>query len=726
MSRLLGYSDRFSAAPGETIAFKVSCTDGAADYRAEIVRLTCTDDHPDGPGRRETPVESPVNGRYPARRQPLRAGSYGLVPAAPVLDALTSFTLQVVIWPTSAALGRQGLVTRWNEASGTGFGLFIEDGCAALRLGRGEGEVEILSSGKALIDREWYRLTARYDAADGRAQILQEPLADNPVIDSRATADRAVGRGAFRHPQGPLLMAAWQEDETEGRLATGGHYNGKLEAPRLAAGWHDGEAFDALASWDFSRDIGSDRLIDSGTAGLHGRAVNLPTRAVTGHDWTGETQRWRDRPDHYGAIHFHDDDLADAGWETDFTLTVPETLSSGVYGARLTSAGGADIVPFVVRPRTGEPGAPVAFLASAATYTAYANTRLAMTDPLDEIERGALYEFFEADLYLQEHPELGLSLYDQHFDGSPVLTASRLRPVLNLRPGTRLWNFNADMMIVDWLTARGFAHDVITDEDLDREGPALLAPYRALVTGSHPEYFSDAMLGAVRSYRDGGGRLAYLGGNGFYWRISFHPDEPGIIECRKTEGVRNWDLAPGERDHAFDGQPGGLWRSLGQGPQGLVGVGTTAFGFDRCGSYRRTPGSFDPRAAFIFEGIGPDEVIGDFGLVGDGAAGVEIDRHDRALGTPAHALVVARSQGLSRSYMPAPEEQPYLHPAMAGDENARVCAEMVFFEAPRGGAVFATGSIAWATSLCHQGYANNVARITENVLRRFLDPAPFV
>ena len=95
---------------------------------------------------------------------------------------------------------------------------------------------------------------------------------------------------------------------------------------------------------------------------------------------------------------------------------------------------------------------------------------------MDEIERGSLYELFEADLHLQEHPELGLSLYDKHFDGSPVVYSSRLRPVLNIRPGTRLWNFNADMMVVDWLGTQGFAHDVISDEDLDRDGPALSRP----------------------------------------------------------------------------------------------------------------------------------------------------------------------------------------------------------------------------------------------------------
>ena len=48
-----------------------------------------------------------------------------------------------------------------------------------------------------------------------------------------------------------------------------------------------------------------------------------------------------------------------------------------------------------------------------------------------------------------------------------------------------------------------------------------------------------------------------------------------------------------------------------------------------------------------------------------------------------------------------------------------------FGETPAGGALFATSSIAWCGSLSHNGYDNNISRITANVLKRFLDPTPF-
>ncbi len=62
---------------------------------------------------------------------------------------------------------------------------------------------------------------------------------------------------------------------------------------------------------------------------------------------------------------------------------------------------------------------------------------------------------------------------------------------------------------------------------------------------------------------------------------------------------------------------------------------------------------------------------------------------------------------------------------MDGAQNPDVRADMTFFETARGGAVFSVGSIAWAASLSHDGYDTNVARLSENVVRRFLDPDPF-
>ncbi len=53
--KILGYPDRFSVAPGETVRFMVSC-DGLNTYRADIVRLIHGDTNPAGPGYKDEEI----------------------------------------------------------------------------------------------------------------------------------------------------------------------------------------------------------------------------------------------------------------------------------------------------------------------------------------------------------------------------------------------------------------------------------------------------------------------------------------------------------------------------------------------------------------------------------------------------------------------------------------------------------------------------------------------
>jgi N,N-dimethylformamidase len=146
-------------------------------------------------------------------------------------------------------------------------------------------------------------------------------------------------------------------------------------------------------------------------------------------------------------------------------------------------------------------------------------------------------------------------------------------------------------------------------------------------------------------------------------------------------------------------------------------------GFDYSGWFRRMPDADNPRAAFVFAGI-DDDVIGDFGEIGGGAAGLEFDRTDGALGTPAHTLTLASSEGHSNLSFAVPEEVDNVNDELVATRNADLRGDLTLLETPCGGAVFSFSSIAWAGSLRHNGYANNVAQLTRNVLARFLDPTP--
>jgi N,N-dimethylformamidase len=206
--------------------------------------------------------------------------------------------------------------------------------------------------------------------------------------------------------------------------------------------------------------------------------VNLPARGMKGYNWTGEVMNWREAPEQYGAIHFHDDDLYDAGWEVDFALTVPAALKSGLYAARLKAGDEEEYIPFVVKPAPGKEK-KVALLLPTASYLAYANIHLTTNAALAELVVGRLVELDKQSLFLNEHREYGASCYDTHSDGSGVCYSSRLRPILNMRPkhvegagglGSSLWQFNADTHITDWLEAKGHEFDVVTDEDLHYQG----------------------------------------------------------------------------------------------------------------------------------------------------------------------------------------------------------------------------------------------------------------
>lgn len=748
--KILGYADRLSVAPGETVRFMVSCRAGC--YSAEIVRIIHGDANPKGPGLKLEPVETAAGGEYQGREQAIDIGSYVRVPDHARLTGIGSFTVAVMVWPTTPRRGRQGLVAKWATEEGAGFALVIEDGEVALRLGDGKGGLAIVRSGRQLVGRRWYLVAASFDAAQGLVTLVQRPVAPAALTDDEALVSETVAV-VPRMPAADLLMA--------GLPAAGGtveeHFNGKLDSPALFGrvvepGELDGVLLrplppalrrDLVGLWDFSREMSGTRVVDVGPFGLDGAVVNLPARAMKGWNWSGETIRWTDRPEQYGAIHFHEDDLYDAGWQADFALTVPEGLRSGAYAAHVwcgeaEDGSEEDYVTFFVRPprgAAGKVGRPkAAFLVPTASYMAYANDHNHLDGERAEMLMGRLLIYQTGDLYLQEHRELGYSLYDTHVDGSGVCYSSYLRPVLNLRPkyaswlgahGSGLWQFNADTHLIDWLEHERIEVDFVTDQDLEEEGVGLLEPYRVVLTGTHPEYHSKRMSDAVLAWQEQGGRLMYLGANGWYWRIAWHRELPGVIEVRRAEdGIRTWAAEPGEYYHGFTGEFGGLWRRNGRPPNVVVGLGFSAQGFDVCSYYRRQPGSYDARAAFIFADV-EEEIVGDFGLIGGGAAGLELDRADFALGTPPNLLVLASSENHTDLILVVSEEVNVMTPDLSGSQHDLVRADLAFYETPSGGAVFSTGSIAWCGSLSHNGYDNNVARITGNVLRRFLDPAPF-
>ncbi|MDA3040310.1 MAG: hypothetical protein O3C27_12445, partial [Actinomycetota bacterium] len=597
---IVGYCEPVSCRVGDEVALKLS-SDREGPVTIDVVELICGDAGNPVLGLTEREVDVAGFPRVvDGRRQPIVAGSSAIFGPSTLL-AVEAFTIGCSVWPSVRpqdpqpvlSLGR--VIVWW---TGDGFTLDPAE--------RGTGRLE---------HRRWYHL--RLSVGHGRGHLVVEAAPTrSPGAD--ATSQRAEGVADLGSGGG-------------GDLLTVGHgFDGRIGSLWMATE-AAAEPTDAVFRWNASIEIDQDRWCDTGVHGLHGILHQLPARAVRGPAWDGTAQGPAAAPaHHYDAVHFHTDDLYDAGWETDATLTVPAELASGVYCFRSRTDGGhIDRTPFFVAAEASR-RSDVAFLVPVATYLAYANQRIHLTNATFA-PGGAPPP--PNHLWLRDHPEVGLSLYEYHSDKSGVMFSSRRRPVMNLKPAADTWGFTPDTNICGFLHHQGVDFDVVTDEQLHDEGGAALDGYRVLVTGSHPEYWSTAMLDVLEAWQRNGGRLMYLGGNGFYWRVAFSDAWPGAMEVRRAEdGTRAWIAEPGEYHHAFGGEYGGLWRRLGRAPNMICGVGFAAQGFGRGAPYRRTFDDPD-RTAWIFEGV-EGEIIGAHG-VGGGAAGQEIDRYDVALGSPA-------------------------------------------------------------------------------------------
>lgn len=724
---VIGYCDPLTVRPGESVDFKVSAT-GTSNYKADLVRIRNADTLTPANRFSEKVLPSSFSGHYPGRQQEIYPGSYIEVPDSPALELGDSFTLAIYIWPTTALKGRQHLLSRWNERDRQGWALVLnERGFPALVMADVEGRCYELSTQLKVPDGVWTFLAASFDAHTNSCTIFSNQLepTGNTLLDWPIRRSMDLPGGFVPVQQGPITMAAVGHGPTlGGRMRPTHCFNGKLERPRLFNGVPVGSGFKTrgeelialgavsmgdpqvkamVADWDFAQGIGTVKVIDRGPFGLHGKTINLPLRAVQGVAWSGEVLDWREDPSHYGAIRFHDDDLYDAEWETDFSYTIPQDLPSGLYAARLEHEGTTDHICFFVAPAKGAPCSKIALLLPTISYLAYANHRLNISWP----DRFPMVHLNHDDLsYLEAHPEVGHSLYDYHSDGSEVNYASRLRPLIHNRPGGQAYNFVADTDIIDWLEHEAIRVDVITDDLLHSEGIALLGDYQVVITGTHPEYTTTPMLDALEQFTEGGGRLMYMGANGFFWVTSCHQTQPGAIEVRRL-------MAEGEARHEFDGAAGSLWALNDRAPQKLAGVGFVAMAFFGPSFYQRIAGLDEKQIGFIFEGVEGD-VIGDFGNHFGGAVGEEVDRTDVSMGTPEGTVVLARCNTLSEIVEP---DDFYSH--------EDVYAEMTFRTTAGGGAVFSTGSIAWSSALNHHNFDNNVAAISRNVLRRFASPEPF-
>ena len=700
---IAGYSDKLSARPGETVTFFVSSHAREA-FKATLHRSISADPNPDGPGIIEDDASTYFNPSWFASRyQGFTPGSFAQSTIDLQADIKSDLMIKLWFMPKVLVVADQTLL-----AWGTVSVILDQQGMITVKLADGIS----VSTSVAIKCNHWHSLEFKVAASGVVALDLKSMMT--------AKADIEIAKNS--HTEFDLAQMFPISVKALVRIAAGFGdarccFNGKIEAPEILV---DGSL---IAKWDFSQDISS--LSVKAIAGPDFLLRNAPTRGVTGRKWDATEFCWRHKPDHYAAISFHDDDIYDFEWDSDFEFVIPDDMPSGIYIMRIEADGHYDAMPFFVCPTLGKRRADLCVLVSTFTYTIYGNHARPDFAP-SWLEKISAWEAYPNNPSQYRH--YGLSTYNNHTDGSGICHASHKRVLFNLRPGyltfggatcSGLRHFQADSHLIAWLHNQNIDYDIITDDELDRDGVTAIAGYKAVVTGSHPEYHTSETLDALRNYRDSGGGLVYLGGNGFYWRIVRHPEDSALLGIRRSEdGLRAWASEPGEYYNAFDGSYGGLWRRNGRPPQQLVGIGFTAQGNFVGMPYKRV--CYDNNMDWVFDGIN-DDLLGDFGFSGHGAAGFELDRRDEKLDDGEDITILAQSYDEDNRFILVPEEMlTHLTNLSGGPEADVKRADMVYFKTHTGGQVFAAGSITFCGSLPWNNYANNVSKLLRNVVRKFV------
>jgi N,N-dimethylformamidase len=391
MTDITAYTTEWSTEAGETLPFMVNCH-GDDSYEVDIVKVISGETVPEGPGVKEEVLETDLDDSYPGRKQELYSGSYVQVPDDPHHHFEDGFTLQALVYPTTPGeglprLGRvtdqereQAILTKWDTDDENGFGLFLDDdGALVFRAGNGDTTASV-SSSQPLEADTWYFVGVSVDLNDGTVVLHQEPetaeqhktvypLEEHTVHEEAEIDPAVVGETAT-----DLMIAASAHESDRGDTVGVNCYNGKIERPKVVAdplsyetmqsiktGESSSVGSSIVGAWDFADAITPDgvrnysHVEDTSPYNVHGEAINVPTRGVTGHNWTGEVHEFTQVPEQYAALHFHDDDVGDARWDVDFEWTVPEDIESAVYAARLRTD---DELSGVLQrsPRRGRPG----------------------------------------------------------------------------------------------------------------------------------------------------------------------------------------------------------------------------------------------------------------------------------------------------------------------------------------------------------------------------------
>jgi hypothetical protein len=728
-------------AGGDTLHFRIS-NDTGLPHRLDVVKLGADPDSTAG----DVTMPWPVQTLAVPHVQAINPGSYVYIAQGlPVGTALTSFTVEC--WVRPLRLGWwQGLITQHDFPDRCAFGLFLSNlGTPYFYVGNGGAFVAgslLAGAGPLELDR-WYHVVGRWNG-------IEEILSVSDLANERVT--RQACRGPMSGAAVPIRLGAYAASGVTGQfldadLAMPALYSRALTDTEIhdrrdavarsapAAGSALGDAL--LGCWPLGEERGS-HVADASPFHRDGSIVNHGTWMVggPGFDIDSDAVPPGDARDDLGrghALRLMPDDLFDCGWQVTETCAVPSDAKPGMYVGRITYgpflAKRYDVT-FVVTKASNRPKAPIVVLCNTNTWLAY-NSPAFIADPTVTTGWGTGNPGYS----VAGTPTF--SAYVPHANNTPAFHIGVEVPWPAAQPYVRYEGPNSDYShlvraeryLHNWLDARGYDYDVITDFDLHEQGK-VLSPYSVLILNGHSEYWSAPAYQALNDFLNSGGNLVLLSGNTMFWRVSLD-DTSRVMECRKyvendNTGTGATLLNSGLRFHSDDGRPGGLMRQCGYPAWKVIGAEAAGFG-PPFGSFELTDGSHPVTSNPTPTGL----AIGDtFGFAQTqtgafcGAVGHEGDVTVGSLLPPATSVTdpeipIASPAGvrvIARSVVAGCTVWDYECSFRVARAQADVIGEMFWWDRPGGGIVFHMGSIAAGWSLATDPAMQT---ILSNALTRF-------
>ena len=309
---------------------------------------------PDGPPPKVEEVTATGTGTCKGRFQLAHAGSYARVERLGFQTDDNGLRFKFYAQPWMPECDHvQTFISTLDASNCTGVAVVLsEKGTIDAWIGTASG-ISVVSSGLKPARRRWTKIEV--EVCENSARIEIKPLSRLTEPGGQGSLTTTELKGPFRPNSSQSMLLLLAASQVESPMAKTQHhvplnkFNGRLDTVIVES---LGPRPRVLAHYDFSVGIPTDSIYDMSGSRCTGALVNAPSRAMTGYNFDGSQTDWTKAAYGYGAIHFHDDDLDDAEWETDFSITVPEDARSGVYGVEIQSTGSdvGDTVIFYVRP----------------------------------------------------------------------------------------------------------------------------------------------------------------------------------------------------------------------------------------------------------------------------------------------------------------------------------------------------------------------------------------